>query len=164
MTSAKDFFLILASISFMLIIGAAVYEHLAVVPSWTAAPPASLEMFSVEYPLESGHFWMPIHPVTVLLLIIALIVNWNTARKKNIFFVLLGYVAILALTFVYFVPVLMEFITMPPQDRVDQALTEKASTWELLSLIRLVFLFVLAYFLLKTLTISNATTREIVRA
>lgn len=162
MVSAKDFFLILASISFILIIGAAVYEHLAVVPSWSAAPPSSLAMFHGTYPLESGNFWIPIHPITILLMVTALIANWNTARKKSILFVLLGYVAILTLTFIYFVPVLMEFITMPPADSVDPELTAKASTWELLSLIRLAFLFILAFFMLKTHTISNATTREVV--
>ena len=155
MKSTKDLLLILASICFIIVIGAAVYEHMGVIPKWSAAPPKSFAMFHGEYASNPGSFWMSIHPVTLLLMIGALVANWRTTRRKNIMIVLGGYILILAITSVYFVPQLMGFMETPVQDSVDNALLEKASMWETLSLVRLFVLLVLAYMLLSALTRSN---------
>jgi hypothetical protein len=85
----------------------------------------------------------------------ALITNWKNSRKKNILTVFIGYLAILVITYLYFVPQLMTFMETPYQDTVDEALLAKASMWETLSLIRLVVLFVLSYILLSALTKPN---------
>jgi hypothetical protein len=155
MNSTKDLLLILASICFIIIVGAATYEHLAVIPQWSAAPPSSFSLFNGKYPLRAQYFWIPVHPVTVLLMAGALITNWKNSRKKNILTVFIGYLAILVITYVYFVPQLMTFMETPYQDTVDEALLAKASMWETLSLIRLVVLFVLSYILLSALTKPN---------
>lgn len=155
MKTAKNFLLILASMSFIIIIGAAVYEHLAVVPSWSAAPPSSLAIFPLEHPLTAQYFWMGIHPVTILLLIGALIANWHTLRRKNILITLISYAVILAITSVYFVPQLMDFMETPASDSVDPSMVSRASMWEILSLVRLVFLIIIGYLLLSTLTKSG---------
>ncbi len=65
----------LAILSYIIVIGGATYEHLAVVPQWTAAPPASLAMFQGTYGLQAQNFWIPIHPVTLILMGAALIAN-----------------------------------------------------------------------------------------
>ena len=155
MNSTKDLFLILASICFVMIIGAATYEHLAVIPQWSAAPPSSFSLFQGKYPLTAQYFWIPIHPVTILLMAGALITNWKNPRKKNIMTVLIGYLLVLVTTYIYFVPQLMGFMETPYQDTVDETLLAKASLWETLSLVRLVFLFVLGYILLYALTKPN---------
>ena|SRR5688572_17435658 len=157
----KDLLLILASICFIVVFGGAVYEHLSVVPAWSAGAPASFHIFQGDHALRSENFWMSIHPVTLLLMIGALIVNWNTARRRNILIVLVSYVLILAITAVYFVPKLIGFMETPYSDTVDEALTSETKMWEMLSIIRMIFIAVLAYLLLKTLTISNAITREV---
>jgi hypothetical protein len=158
----KDLLLILASICFIIIFGAAVYEHIAVIPAWSSGPPVSLHIFQGEHAIKAANFWMMIHPVTLLLMIGALMVNWNTARRRNLLIVLISYALILAVTAIYFVPTLMGFMGEPYSDTVNEALTSKAKMWEMLSLVRLVFIAFLAYTLLKTLTISNAITREVV--
>ena len=55
----------------------------------------------------------------------------------------------------------MGYMEMPYSDTVDEALTSEAKMWEMLSIVRMIFLGILAYILLKTLTISNAITREV---
>src|SRR5688572_285104 len=110
MKSTKDLLLILASICFIVVFGGAVYEHIAVVPAWSSGPPASLYLFQGDHALRAEYFWMSIHPVTLLFMIGALIVNWNTARRKNILIVLGSYILILAITSVYFVPRLIGFM------------------------------------------------------
>src|SRR4051812_29640500 len=92
-----------ATLVFILIIGGAVYEHLAVVPRWKLAPPRSLSMFAGPYGLKAERFWMPVHPVCLLLFIVALIVNWKTDYRTPLMIVSGGYVLILIITFLYFV-------------------------------------------------------------
>jgi hypothetical protein len=148
---------ILASIAFITIIGAAIYEHAAVVPVWATAPPYSLSMFQGEYGLQAANFWKPVHPVTILLLSAALITNWRQPRRKPLLVTLGGYVLILVITGIYFVPELLSITTSTYSTAVSRDLTGRAKTWEMLSLVRLGALLILAVVLLNGLTVK---TRE----
>ena len=147
----RNLFLILACLSFIVVIGGGVYEHQALVPVWSSAVPASLAVFQGEYRLVPEKFWMLIHPVTIVLMVIALIANWASDRRVLILAPLIVYVLILGVTWFYFVPELMELTQTPLSETVDAALTARASTWETLSLVRLGVLFVLAITLLSSL-------------
>lgn len=140
--------LILACISFIIVIGGAVYEHLAVVPVWSTAVPASLTIFQGPYALKAQNFWIPIHPVTLVLMTAALLLNWRTERRMFILTTLGFYVAILAVTAVYFVPELMALTQTAYSTSIDGELTRRANLWEMLSLLRLALLVVLAFALL----------------
>src|SRR5690349_21100429 len=107
MKSPKDLLLILGSICFIIVLGAAVYEHIVLIPKWSTAPPASLSMYQGPYGLHPENFWIPIHPITLALLVAALITNWNNTRRKDLITVIGGYVLILLVTFTYFVPTLI---------------------------------------------------------
>ena len=144
--------LILASISFIVVIGGAVYEHLGVVPVWSAALPASLAMYQGEYRLAAENFWIPIHPIAILLLTVALLLNWTTGRRYYVLATLLGYAAVLLTTFIYFVPELMSLTQSAYSTTVNSELTSRANTWETLSLVRLGFLICLAVVLLLGLS------------
>ena len=147
----RNLLLIIACISFVVVIGGAVYEHLALVPVWTSAVPSSLTVFQGEYALKAQNFWIPVHPVTIVLMVAALIANWRTDRRWLIILPLAGYLIILGVTFFYFVPELMALTQTPYSETVDAALTARANTWETLSLVRLGFLFILAFTLLSSL-------------
>jgi cytochrome bd-type quinol oxidase subunit 2 len=158
--SYKNLIYSFACLSFAIIIGAAVYEHLAVVPQWAAHPPRSLSMFQGEYGLRAQNFWIPIHPVTLVLLIITLLLSWKTPRRINVLTTLLVYVAILAITAVYFVPELLEITGTPFSETDDKDLYDRAEMWEILSLIRLVVLIVLSIILFLGLTKNNTRPAE----
>jgi len=136
--------LIAASISFIVVIGGAVYEHLSIVPVWTSAVPASLAMFQGQYAIQPSHFWIPIHPITIVLLLAALVLNWGTERRKYILVTLGGYVLVLVTTFLFFVPELMALTQSAYSNSVNSDLTNRAKLWETLSLFRLGFLLILA--------------------
>ena len=142
----------LACLSFCIVIGGAVYEHISVVPQWAAAPPVSLAMFQGKYALDPAPFWQFIHPITLILLIISLVLNWKTDRRKNILYVLIPYVMILGITAIYFVPELLAITTTMFAEIADSELTQRAKKWEMLSIIRLVVLMAMAIFLILGLT------------
>jgi hypothetical protein len=148
----KDTLYAFACLSFSVVIGGAVYEHLAVVPQWSAEPPFSLSMFQGKYGLNAAAFWMPIHPVTLLLLIAALVVSWKTGGRNNVLITLAGYVTILGITAVYFVPELLAITGTAFSGTIDPSLTQRANRWELLSLVRLTVLVGLAIVFFSGLT------------
>ena len=152
----KDVLYSITCLAFAIIIGGAVYEHMNVVPQWAAGPPASLSMFQGPYGLKPELFWMLIHPINLLLFLVSLVFHWKSARKKNIVTVLACYVAILILTATFFVPELTSIITASYSSNPDADLTRRASTWEILSLIRLGIMLILAIILFVGLTKTTA--------
>jgi hypothetical protein len=148
----RDIVYSVCCLAFAIIIGGAVYEHLNVVPKWAAAPPVSLSMFQGEYGLKPDLFWKIIHPVNILLFVVALVFNRRYARRSNIIFVLTGYIIILVVTAIYFVPELMSITSTAFSAAGDPELVRRASLWELLSIIRLVILVVLSIKLFMGLT------------
>ena len=150
---------ILASTSFITVIGGAVYEHLSSVPVWSSAVPASLAMFQGEYAITPFRFWMPIHPITVLLLLVAMVLNWKTERRKYILCTVAGYAAVLLVTFLFFVPELLAITQSTYSSTVDAALTNRAKTWESLSLVRLGGMLLLAVTLLFGLSRTDSSQK-----
>ena len=148
----KDVLYSITCLAFAIIIGGAVYEHLNVVPVWSAAPPVSLSMFQGEYGLKPELFWMIIHPATLLLFALTLVFHWRSARRKNLVIVLGSYLLVLVITSIYFVPELIGITTTTVSSVADAALTERAARWEWLSLVRLAFLVVLSMVLFTGLT------------
>lgn len=153
--SAKNLLYSLVCLCFAIVIGAAVYEHLGVVPQWSAAPPASLSMFQGKYGLAAQNFWMPIHPVCLVLFLINLALFWKTDRKKPLLIPFTGYVVVLAITATFFVPELLSITGTPFSETTDAALTQRANRWEMLSIIRMIFLIGLAFVLFSGLTQSG---------
>ncbi len=149
-----------ACLSFAVVVGAAIYEHIAVVPGWSAAPPASLSMFQGKYGLHPTPFWIAIHPVTLLLFAGTIILFWKTDSKPYLLTASLGYVLVLVITFVYFVPELIAITGTPFSDRIDDSLTRRAQQWESLSLVRLAVLIVLAIVAFLGLTKSGTRTSK----
>ncbi|MFT3793788.1 hypothetical protein [Flavobacterium sp.] len=148
----RDFIYALACLSFAVVIGGAVYEHLAVVPRWTMAPPASLSMFQGEYGLNPTAFWKPIHPITLLLFATSLVLSWKWKRRKNILIATIGYVIVLVVTFAFFVPELIALTTTAYSQTIDIGLVKRAKLWEMLSLVRLTVLIMLSLVLFLGMT------------
>ena len=138
----------LTCLSFSAIIGAAIYEHTALWPAAFSEPPKSLTVFQGPYRLNAAPFWQSIHPATLLLFTITLIVSWRTQRRRFILVALAGYILILAATFIYFVPELIDLTGTLYADTVDHSLQSRGSLWINLSLVRGGVLIVLAMNLL----------------
>ena len=140
----KDILYAFSCLAFATIVGGAVYEHLNVVPKWSAGPPTTLSMFQGPYGLNPELFWKIIHPVNILLFLLTLVTHWKTERRKNIAVVFAVYAVILVVTALFFVPELINITTSAFSPTPDPVLTRRARLWENLSLLRLAVMVVLA--------------------
>ena len=148
----KDLLYAVSCITFIIVIGGGTYEHMNVVPVWSAAPPLSLSMFQGQYGLRPDLFWKIIHPVNLVLFSLLLIVHWRSERRKYVLTTFAGYFLILVITAIYLVPELLSITHTAYSTTPDADLTRRASLWETLSLVRLGVLLVLATVLLLGLT------------
>ena len=160
MIDLRDWAYVLLCVSFSLVLGAGVYEHLAVWPYAYAAPPASLSMFQGAYGLNGGAFWAKIHPVTLLLFVVVAVLTWRTPRRLHVLVPLLGYIVILAVTSTYFVPELLAINATPYRDAVDPELLARSLRWERLSLVRLFVAVPLVLYLVVGLAKAGRPVRE----
>jgi predicted permease len=157
--NSKNLFYILVCISFSLILGAGIYEHLAVWPIAYSEPPRSLTMFQGAYAIQSAHFWMPVHPLTLVLFIIALVLNRKTERKKYILVPLIIYAVVLVVTFSLFVPELISLTGTPYSNSFDPAIKQRGQLWINLSLVRM-GLMLAAYVMLLQGLMKPAKQRD----
>lgn len=148
----KNLIYVAICLSFSIVIGAGIYEHTTLWPNAFAEVPRSLTVFQGPFKLNSAAFWIPIHPITLVLFITTLIVTWKTNRRKNVLITMAGYVLILVITFLYFVPELMDLTGTKFSDVGEVSLTERGQRWIMLSLVRAGVLIVLAFNLFLGLT------------
>ena len=129
---------------YLLMNGAQIFETLLVVPSWTAAPPASLGMFQGDYRLDFKAFWIAFHSVHEIAFILALVVCWRLRSIRRWLLILVAvHFAVRVWTVAYFAPTIIEFQGLAASSEIDPDLVHRASQWRALNLLRVaVFLAV----------------------
>jgi len=112
--------------------GAGIFETRVLVPLWAAAPQ---RFFSQPLRPDSGkRFWVILSPLTSLISIINLIVALGAGEPKRTWWIAASAIAIavMIVTFAYFVPALLRFARAAEGDDV----TASAKTWVMLNYVR----------------------------
>jgi hypothetical protein len=139
--------LMLSIILWGVLLGGVVYSHLVFFPVYLSHLPESSVLANGEYALNDATFWLSIHPVLVLSLIVSLASNWRDGYRRNLIaFSFAVYVAILVISGIYFVPELIQFESSPLMADVTPAeWLARGRRWQYLSWIRggICFLFVI---------------------
>jgi hypothetical protein len=130
--SLRTLSLIAVVVSCLVQAGAQLFAIVIVVSTVSAAPPRSLAMLGGEYGYNSSAFWDVVPMVTSLLLLVALAMNWKTARRRFVLAALLTFVV--TALFVAFVmgPVQAEVVSVGYRDAIDEALRARAAHWRML--------------------------------
>jgi hypothetical protein len=137
-----DVWLFIAVSIYFIMNGAQLWETAIMIPAWTQAPPASLIFFQEPYGLDFKMFWIVVHSIHDLTLIVALILNWKVPRRRRWMIPLvILHVGVRVWTLLYFAPVIIEFQQIPYSDTVDPALVEKAAQWRELNYLRVGLFF-----------------------
>lgn len=124
--------LIPALVGALLQAGAQLFAIAVVVGTVTAAPPRSLAMYGGEYGYNSGPFWEVMPAVTFGLLLIALVGNWRTRRRRFLLVAVALFVAAGLFTVFVMGPVQQAVVEVGYSDTVDEALRLQAARWHLL--------------------------------
>ena len=119
------------------LLGGIAYSHLVYFPVYLSALPASAVVVKGPYGLHEAIFWMTIHPLLILSLIITLALNWRLpARRKLILITFVLYVLVLVITQIYFLPELAAFERSPESSLTPAEWLARGQRWQRLSWIR----------------------------
>ena len=124
------------------LLGGIAYSHLVYFPVYLSALPDSAVLVNGPYGLNEARFWITIHPLLIVSLIIALAMNWKYAARRKLILIS-GAVYILALVFtaIYFVPELEAF-RHSPESAVSRAeWLARGQRWQVLSWIRGIIIY-----------------------
>lgn len=133
--------------------GAALFGDIVIAPVVLSAPPASLEMFQAPYAYDSTPFWQPANMITLVLIIAAVVLNWNTPRKRLVIAWLAGFVIITVLSLGFVFPEYIEITATPFSSTIDPALAERGSNWRVLSWVRGTVYFAIGFLPMVALTL-----------
>jgi hypothetical protein len=133
----KNFALMLSIVFWGTLLGGVAYSHLVYFPVYLSDLPDSAVLVNGPYALNEGRFWMTIHPLLILSLIAALILNWSVKpRRKLIAISFIAYIVVLAASALYFIPELFAFARSPQSGIAPAEWAVRAHRWEILSWLR----------------------------
>ena len=86
--------LIACTLFMTIVAGVGIYEHMFGIPRMLSTPTALIEMSNASQG-QPEKFWIPLHALSLLTLILSMTFNWrNPDRKKLILAVFIGYIYI----------------------------------------------------------------------
>jgi uncharacterized membrane protein len=153
--------LFLAVILWGTLLGGIAYSHLVYFPVYLSALPDSAVVVNGTYGLHEGIFWMTIHPLLILSLIVALVLNWKSrSRRKLILTTCVIYFVVLVVTQIYFLPELGAFAQSPGSNVSPSEWLARGQRWQRLSWIRGAIMYAAILPLLVALTKTVAKEPE----
>ncbi|HUS11820.1 MAG TPA: hypothetical protein VMZ30_15235 [Pyrinomonadaceae bacterium] len=133
----STFVLMVAIIFWGTLLGGIAYSHLVYFPAYLSDLPASAVVVNGPYGLNEGIFWAIIHPLLIISLVAALVLNWNsTARRKLIAISFAVYVIVLLISVFYFIPELVLFKNSPQSTVPATDWLARGRRWQRLSWLR----------------------------
>jgi hypothetical protein len=123
------------------LLGGIWYSNLIFMPVFLSALPDSAIVVNGPLGIHEETFWMMIHPLVVLSVIITLVLNWKVkTRRKLIGLSLAVYVPVLIITGLYFIPELMDFVNSANLPISREEWSVRADRWKMLSWVRGAFM------------------------
>jgi hypothetical protein len=134
---ARTIALMISVLLMGILLGGIVYAHIVFFPRYLSSLPASAVLVNGPYALHDEYFWMLIHPLAILSLIVALVLNWKiAARRKLIAIPLIVYLLAIVATSLYFVPELRAFRASPNSELSAAEWYARGQRWQHLSWLR----------------------------
>ena len=131
------FALMMAIVLWGTLLGGIAYSQLVYFPVYLSDLPASAVVVNGPYGLNEGIFWLIIHPLLIISLVAALVLNWNsTERRKLIAVSFIVYVAVLLVSQFYFIPELVLFRHSPESTVPATEWLARGRRWQRLSWLR----------------------------
>ena len=147
------------------LLGGIAYSHLVYFPVYLSALPNSAAVVNGPYGLHEAIFWMIIHPLLILLLLVTLILNWRLqARRKLILISFVVYVLVIVISQIYFIPELIAFERSPESSLTPAEWLARGQRWQRLSWIRGAIMYAGILPLLVALTKPVSIPQESVTA
>jgi glucan phosphoethanolaminetransferase (alkaline phosphatase superfamily) len=143
------------------LLGGIAYSHLVYFPVYLSDLPNSAVVVNGPYGLNEVIFWAIIHPLLIISLVVALLLNWNSrVRRKLIAFSFIVYVIVLLVSAFYFIPELALFKHSPESTVPATEWLARGKRWQRLSWLRGLTMYLAIIPLLFALTKPAAESKS----
>lgn len=133
----RTYALFLAVILWGTLLGGIAYSHLVYFPVYLSALPDSAVVVNGPYGLHEAIFWITIHPLLIISLIITLVLNWRAPARRKLILISLGlYALVIIITQIYFIPELIAFERSPQSSVSPAEWLARGQRWQRFSWIR----------------------------
>jgi hypothetical protein len=124
------------------LLGGAVYAGLVYFPAYLSHLPESSVVVNGPYGLNESRFWIAIHPLVILSLIISIVANWREKGRRNLVLIVFAvYVVVLVVTGLYFLPELAAFRASPESALSPSEWLTRTDRWQTLNIVRAAILY-----------------------
>ncbi|MGC2237913.1 MAG: hypothetical protein WA584_17265 [Pyrinomonadaceae bacterium] len=135
--SFRTYALFFAIICWATLLGGITYSHIVYFPPYLSDLPNSSVIVNGKYGLQEAWFWLTVHPLLILSLIITLALNWKIKPRRKLIMTSFGiYFVILVITQSYFLPELGAFRQSPELNVPAAEWLARGNRWQHLSWIR----------------------------
>ena len=156
--------LFLAVILWGTLLGGIAYSHLVYFPVYLSALPASAVVVNGPYGLHESIFWMTIHPLLILSLVLALVLNWKYRSRRRLILISFAiYLLVIVVTQLYFLPELVAFERSSETSQTPADWLARGQRWQRLSWIRGAIMYAAILPLLLALTKPDSVQTESAR-
>ena len=153
--------LMVAIILWGTLLGGIAYSHLVYFPVYLSDLPNSAVLVNGPYGLNEVIFWVIIHPLLIISLVVALLLNWNSRlRRKLIAISFIVYVIVLLVSQFYFIPELALFRHSPESTVTAAEWLARGRRWQRLSWLRGLTMYLAIIPLLFALTKPDVESRS----
>lgn len=111
-------------------LGGGFYEHIVLVPLWTASPPASFTVIQPGTGVPLQTFWIPVHAGITIFALSSLTLGWKDRRVRRLLLIgLASYIIMRVWSGLYFIREMLAFqqvlVTSPP----SAELSARVANW-----------------------------------
>lgn len=119
------------------LLGGIAYSHLVYFPVYLSHLPDSSVIVNGPYGLNEAVFWLMIHPLVILSLVVTLVLNWRARpRRKLILISFAVYLVMIVVSQLYFIPELGAFKHSPEAGLPPAEWLARGERWQHLSWVR----------------------------
>ncbi len=141
--------------------GAQLWETVLFVPAWSANPPETLYFFNGPSGIELSKFWIILHAVHEVSMVVALIYNWAFPKRRNwMLFLFCVHISLRVWTLIYFAPVILEFQNTAIGGVAHQDIIQKAKDWRNLNYLRVAVYFLVNLAFVRVLFYPRNTSSQ----
>jgi hypothetical protein len=118
-------------------IGGGLFEHVVLVPQWSASPPSSFSIIQPGTGVPLQNFWIPVHAAITILIVLSLILTWKERRVRNLLLIGLGsYIIMRVWSALFFIREMLEFQKIPLDSAPSAELSGRVASWTFWSVFR----------------------------
>lgn len=111
-------------------LGGGIYEHVVLMPLWSASPPASFAVIQPGTGVPLQTFWIPVHAGVTVFLPLSLFLTWRDGRVRRLLLIgLASYIVMRVWSGLFFIPEMLAFQRIPVTAPLLPELSARVASW-----------------------------------